>query len=207
MTERHPENAAEHMNHDPQGSGTESDRKIVEAIMLLAEDPIPARQIGEVLERPRAAVEGLLRDLAAEYHRDDRGFVLRETAGGWRLYTNPDCHPWLERFVTSHTPGRLTSAAMEVLAIIAYKGPLSRAQIAEIRGVDSDGVVRTLSARGLIEETGRDSGPGTPVLFAVTRDFLEGMGLRSLDELPPLKDFMPDSEAVEEMEARLSPNV
>jgi len=207
MTERHPENGAEHMNHEPGGTGTEPDRKIVEAIMLLAEDPIPARQIGEVLERPRAAVEGILRDLAAEYQRADRGFVLRETAGGWRMYTNPDCHPWLERFVKSHTPGRLTGAAMEVLAIIAYKGPLSRAQIAEIRGVDSDGVVRTLSARGLIEETGRDSGPGTPVLFGVTRDFLEGMGLRSLDELPSLKDFMPDSEAVEEMEARLSPNV
>jgi len=207
MTERHAENGAEHIDHEPRRAGTESDRKVVEAIMLLAEAPIPARQIGEVLERPRAAVEELLRALAAEYERDDRGFVLRETAGGWRMYTSPDCHPWLERFVTSHARGRLTAAAMEVLAIIAYKGPLSRAQIAEIRGVDSDGVVRTLSARGLIEETGRDSGPGTPVLFGVTSDFLEGMGLRSLGELPSLKSFMPDSEAVEEMEARLSPNV
>jgi segregation and condensation protein B len=185
----------------------DSDRKVVEAIMLLADDPVPARHVGEVLERPRADVEALLRDLAAEYERDDRGFVLRETAGGWRMYTNPDCHPWLERFVKGHTPARLTGAALEVLAIIAYKGPLSRAQIAEIRGVDSDGVVRTLTIRGLIEETGRDSGPGTPVLFGVTRDFLEGMGLRSLDELPALKEFMPDAEAVEEMEARLSPNV
>jgi segregation and condensation protein B len=185
----------------------DSDRKIVEAILFLADDPIPPRQIGEVLERPRTAVEAVLRDLAAEYERDDRGFVLRETAGGWRLYTNPDCHPWLERFVKGHTPARLTGAALEVLAIIAYRGPLSRAQIAEIRGVDSDGVVRTLSARRLIEEIGRDSGPGTPVLFGVSRDFLEGMGLRSLDDLPPLKDFMPDAEAVEEMEARLSPNV
>ena len=194
---------------DPPGTPREAhnDRKIVEAIMLLAEEPIPARQIGEVLERPRAEVEALLTDLAEEYERDDRGFVLRATAGGWRMYTNPDCHPWLERFVTGHTPARLTGAAMEVLAIIAYRGPLSRTQIAEIRGVDSDGVVRTLVVRGLIEETGRDSGPGTPVLFGVTGDFLEGMGLRSLDELPALKDFMPDSEAVEEMEARLSPNV
>ena len=193
--------------YDSHGSARDSDRKIIEAIMLLADDPIPARQIGEVLERPRAAVETLLRELAEEYERDDRGFVLRATAGGWRMYTDPDCHPWLERFVKGHTPTRLTAAALEVLAIIAYRGPLSRAQIAEIRGVDSDGVVRTLSVRGLIEEKGRDSGPGTPALFGVSRDFLEGMGLRSLDDLPPLKDFMPDTEAVEEMEARLSPNV
>ena len=192
---------------EDRGAGAEPDRKIVEAILLLADDPIPARQIGEVLERPRTGVEALLRDLAAEYERDDRGFVLRETAGGWRLYTDPSCHPWLERFVKAHTHTRLTGAALEVLAIIAYQGPLSRAQIAEIRGVDSDGVVRTLGARGLIEETGRDSAPGAPVLFGVSRSFLERMGLRSLEELPPLKDFMPDSEAVEEMEEKLSPSV
>ncbi|HZA39579.1 MAG TPA: SMC-Scp complex subunit ScpB [Actinomycetota bacterium] len=207
MTDHHPENGTAYSGNGSAPPASSPDRKIVEAIMLLAEDPLPARQIGEVLERPRAAVEDLLKELAAEYEHEDRGFVLRETAGGWRMYTNPDCHPWLERFVKSHTPTRVTGAAMEVLAILAYKGPLSRAQIAEIRGVDSDGVVRTLSARGLIEETGRDSGPGTPALFGVTREFLEGMGLRSLDELPPLRDFMPDSEAVEEMEARLSPNV
>jgi segregation and condensation protein B len=202
-----PEQAASPSRERVAEGEVDSDRKIVEAILFLADDPIPARQIGEVLERPRTAVEAVLRDLAAEYERDDRGFVLRETAGGWRLYTNPDCHPWLERFAKGHTPARLTGAALEVLAIIAYRGPLSRAQIAEIRGVDSDGVVRTLSARRLIEETGRDSGPGTPVLFGVSRDFLEGMGLRSLDDLPSLKDFMPDAEAVEEMEAKLSPNV
>jgi segregation and condensation protein B len=184
-----------------------SDRKVVEAILLLADDLIPARQIGEVLERPRAEVEELLRELAAEYERDDRGFVLQEAAGGWRLYTNPDCHPWLERFVKGHAHGRLTGAALEVLAIVAYQGPISRAQIAELRGVDSDGVVRTLVARSLIEPRGRDTGPGSPILFSVTRDFLERMGLRSLDDLPPLRDFMPDAEEVEEMEARLSPNV
>jgi segregation and condensation protein B len=100
----------------------------------------------------------------------------------------------------------MTGAALEVLAIIAYRGPLSRAQIAEIRGVDSDGVVRTLEQRGLIHDVGRDSGPGAPILFAVSDEFLEKMGLRSLEDLPPLRDFMPDTEAVEEMEAKLSPN-
>jgi segregation and condensation protein B len=182
-----------------------SERKIVEAILLVAEEPVPARLIGEVLERPRSDVEAILRELAAEFEREGRGFVVREVAGGWRLYSSPDCGPWLERFVRSHGRTRLTGAALEVLAIIAYKGPISRSQIAEIRGVDSDGVVRTLVARELIVEAGHDAGPGAPVLFKVSTAFLERMGLRDLDELPPLADFMPDSEAVEDMEAKLSP--
>lgn len=181
-------------------------RKIIESILLLADEPVPARLIGEVLEAPKAEVEGLLRGLAEAYAAEDRGFVLREVAGGWRLYTDPDCGPWLERFVTTHSHRRLTGAALEVLAIIAYRQPISRTQIAEIRGVDSDGVVNTLALRGLISEVGRDHGPGAPVLFSVSDDFLERMGLNSVDELPPLASFMPDTEAVEDMEAKLSPN-
>ena len=181
-------------------------RKIIESILLLADEPVPSRLIGEVLEAPKAEVEALLQGLADAYAAEDRGFVLREVAGGWRLYTDPDCGPWLERFVTSHSHRRLTGAALEVLAIIAYRQPISRAQIAEIRGVDSDGVVNTLALRGLIKEVGRDHGPGAPVLFSVSDEFLERMGLRSADELPPLASFMPDTEAVEDMEAKLSPN-
>jgi segregation and condensation protein B len=184
---------------------TIADRKVVEAILLLAEEPVSATHIGEVLERPRAEVARLLTELARAYEQEGRGFVLRETAGGWRLYSSPDCAPWLERFVTGRDRGRLTGAALEVLAIIAYRGPISRAQIAEIRGVDSDGVVRTLLNRDLIREHGRDDGPGAPVLFSVSAEFLERMGLRSVDELPPLADFIPDADAVEEMEARLGP--
>jgi segregation and condensation protein B len=182
-----------------------SERKVVESILLVAEEPVPARVIGEVLERPRADVEEILGQLAASFEREGRGFVLREVAGGWRLYSDPDCAPWLERFVRTHGRSRLTGAALEVLAIIAYKGPISRSEIAEIRGVDSDGVVRTLAARELITEAGHDSGPGSPVLFKVSTGFVERMGLKSLDELPPLADFMPDAEAVEDMEAKLSP--
>jgi segregation and condensation protein B len=185
---------------------TVPDRKVIEAILLLADEPVPATHIGEVLERPRSAVEGLLFDLAAAYRDEDRGFVLREVGGGWRLYTSPDCAPWLERFVLSHTHTRLTGPALEVLAIVAYRGPVSRSQIAEIRGIDSDGVVRTLLQRGLIAESGHDSGPGSPVLFTVSDSFLERMGLRSTDDLPALTDFMPDAEAIEDMEAKLSPN-
>lgn len=181
-------------------------RKILESILLLAEEPVPSRLLGELLEIPKAEIEGLLGALAAEYAASDRGIVLREVAGGWRLYSDPECAPWLERFVTRHHHGRLTGAALEVLAIIAYRQPISRTQISEIRGVDSDGVVKTLSLRGLITEIGKDRGPGAPVLFAVSDDFLERMGLRSVAELPPLAGFMPDSEAVEDMEAKLSPN-
>jgi segregation and condensation protein B len=181
------------------------DRKIVEAILLVAEEPIASRMIGEVLERSVVDVEAVLRDLAEEYEREGRGFVLREVAGGWRLYSSPECAPWLERFVRTHGRTRLTGAALEVLAIVAYKGPISRSEIAEIRGVDSDGVVRTLVARDLIVEAGHDTGPGSPVLFKPSTEFLERMGLKSLDDLPPLADFMPDSEAVEDMEEKLSP--
>ena len=180
-------------------------RKIVEAILVLADEPVPASQMGEVLEVPRSEVEAILRDLAESYEREGRGFVLRESRPGWRMYTDPDCAPWLERFVTGHRHARLTAASLEVLAIVAYKGPISRSEISEIRGVDSDGVVKTLLQRGLIDVSGT-GGSGAVNLFEVSDDFLERMGLRSVDELPPLTDFMPDAEAVEDMEAKLSPN-
>ena len=183
------------------------ERKIVEAILLLADEPVPATLIGEVLERPRADVEALLTGLVAAYESEDRGFVLREVGGGWRLYTAPECAPWLERFAMRHTHARLTGAALEVLAIIAYRQPVSRAEVADIRGVDSDGVVRTLQQRGWIVESGHGHGPGSPTLFSVSDEFLERMGLRSVDDLPALTDFMPDAEAVEDMEVKLSPNV
>lgn len=183
-----------------------NERKIVESILLLADEPVPTSLIGEVLEVSKVRVQEMLEALASAYVEQDRGFLLRETAAGWRFYTHPDSDPWLERFVTSHTNTRLTGAALEVLAIVAYRQPISRAQIGEIRGVDSDGVVKTLEQRGLLVEAGRDPGPGTPVMFTVSPEFLERMGLRSTDELPPLAEFMPDAEAVEDMEAKLSPN-
>ena len=182
-----------------------SDRSVVESMLLLADEPVPASLMAQALERPRVEIEGLLRGLAESYEQEERGFVLREVAGGWRLYTNPTSRPWLERFVRGNAHARLSGPALEVLAIVAYRGPIARAQIAELRGVDSDGVVKTLAARGLIEELGRDSGPGSPTLFGVSDEFLERMGLRSVDELPPLADFMPDTETVEDMETKLSP--
>jgi len=187
------------------GRMTVPDRKIVESILLLAGDPVPAGAIGEVLEKPKAEVEVLLSDLAADYESAERGFVLRETATGWRLYTHPDSAPWLERFVIGDRAVRLSGPALEVLAIIAYRGPIARSQIAELRGVDSDGVVRTLVHRGLVVDTARAQGQGGPSLLVVSDDFLEKMGLSSIEALPPLAGFMPDAEAIEAMEARLSP--
>lgn len=180
-------------------------RKIVESILLLADEPVPAAVIGEVLERPTIEIVELLRALARAYEAEERGLVLRESAAGWRLYTHPDCAPWLERFVRGYAPARLTGAALEVLAIVAYRQPVARAEIAAIRGVDSDSVVRTLISRGLLEEVGRAPGPGAPALVAVSDQFLERMGLTSVAELPPLPEFMPDAEALEDMEAKLSP--
>jgi segregation and condensation protein B len=185
---------------------TVSDRMVVEAILLLTDEPVSAGLIGEVLERPTAEVERVLRELAGQYDSDGRGFVLREVAGGWRLYTHPECAPWLERFVRTHQHARLTGAALEVLAIVAYRQPVSRSQISDIRGVDSDGVVKTLLQRGLLVEQGRDRTPGSPVLFTVSDLVLERLGLRSIEDLPPLGGFMPSLEAVEDMEAKLSPN-
>lgn len=182
-----------------------SDRKIVESILLLADEPIPPGLMAEVLEKSTAEVEGLLEGLRDEYEANDRGFVLRASGSGWRLYTSPECSPWLERFVLGHRQGRLSGAALEVLAIVAYKQPVSRAEITEIRGVDSDRVVKTLLQRELIVESGRETAPGSPVLFTVSDRFLERMGLSSVEELPPLVSFMPDAEAVEDMEAKLSP--
>ncbi|MDQ3878585.1 MAG: SMC-Scp complex subunit ScpB [Actinomycetota bacterium] len=183
-----------------------NDRKVLESILLLADEPVPAGLMGEVLERPRVEVEALLEELAQSYRSQDRGFVLRNVAGGWRLYTDPECEQWLERFVTRHSHTRLTAAALEVLAIIAYRQPVSRSQIAEIRGIDSDGVVKTLLQRGLIAESGHVAGPGSPTLFTVSPLFLERLGLNGVEDLPALADFMPDAEAVEDMEAKLSPS-
>ena len=183
-----------------------SERKIIESILLLADEPVPTGMIAEVLETSAARVHEILETMRTELAEQDKGFVLRESSSGWRLYTSPDTAPWLERFVLGARQGRLSGAALEVLAIIAYKGPISRSQIAEIRGVDSDGVVKTLLHRGLIAESGREEAPGAPFLFTVSDTFLERMGLDSTGELPPLAGFMPDAEAVEDMEAKLSPD-
>jgi len=177
--------------------------RALEAIILVADEPVEAHLLAQLLELPVEGVETLCRDLAAEYEAAGTGFVLARIAGGYRFQTAPDLAPYVERFVLEGQSARLSAAALETLAIVAYKQPLSRAQVAAIRGVNVDGVMRTLQQRGYIEEVARDPGPGQAVLFGTTRHFLEKLGLDSLDDLPSLGDFVPGPELVEALEAGL----
>lgn len=176
----------------------------IEAILMVAEEPVPAGLLAQVLEIPVAEVTRGLRELAGGYESSGHGFCLREVAGGWRFYSHPESAAYVERFSHAAENPRLSRAALETLAIVAYRQPISRAQIAEVRGVNSDAVVRTLALRGLIEPVGHDEGPGHALLYGTTSTFLERMGLRSVDELPPLADFVPEAEKVAEYDAALS---
>src|SRR5437867_12835331 len=167
---------------------------------MVAEEPVEPQLLAQLLEMSPGKVEELCATLAATYEGDDRGFVLARVAGGYRFQTAPDLAPYVERFVLEGQSARLSAAALETLAIVAYKQPLSRAQVAAIRGVNVDGVMRTLQQRGYIEEVARDPGPGQAVLFGTTRSFLEKLGLDSLDDLPSLGEFVPGADAVEALE-------
>ncbi|WP_425465694.1 SMC-Scp complex subunit ScpB [Nonomuraea turkmeniaca] len=163
----------------------------LEAILLVVDEPVAEVTLAQVLERPTHEVSTALRGLAAEYTAVGRGFDLREVAGGWRFYTRADCAPLVERFVRDGQQTRLTQAALETLAVVAYRQPVSRARVAAVRGVNSDGVMRTLVARGLVEEAGTDP-ESQAVLYRTSTYFLERLGLRDLSELPELAPFLPD---------------
>lgn len=177
--------------------------RAVEAILMVAEQPVEVALLAQLLELPAAQVEAILRELQTGYEVDGRGFILAHVAGGWRYQSHPDLAPYVERFVLEGQTARLSAAALETLAIVAYKQPISRAQIGAIRGVNVDGVVRTLEQRGYIREVARDPGPGNPALFGTTELFLERLGLASLDDLPPLAAFVPGADVVEQLEAGL----
>jgi segregation and condensation protein B len=167
-------------------------RRDLEAILLVADEPVPAVVLAEIVGARLSEVEELLVDLAGEYARDGRGFVLRAIAGGWRLYTNPGATPAVEAYLRAGQQSRLTRAALETLAVIAYRQPVTRFQVAAVRGVNVDGVFRTLASRGLIQEVGTDPGPGQATLYSTTPAFLEQLGLNDLDQLPPIKDYLPE---------------
>ena len=177
----------------------------LEAVLFVAEEPVPASELAEVLEMSTARVGELLAELGSLLTQRQAGVVLRNVAGGWRLYSHPDAYQYLERFSASATARRISPAALETLAIIAYRQPVSRAQISEIRGVDSDSAVRTLERLGLIEEKERLSLPGNPAVYTTTGLFLERMGLGALDGLPPLADHVPPAEFVNTLEDSLRP--
>jgi segregation and condensation protein B len=179
--------------------------RVVEAVLMVASDPVSTEELAQLLERPLEEVAALCGAMAERVAAEERGFVVVEVAGGWRLQSHPDLAPWIERWVLEGQSARLSTAALETLAIIAYKQPISRAQVAAIRGVGVDGVVRTLEQRGYITEVARDPGPGQAVLFGTTAAFLEKLGLASLAGLPPVADFVPDATVVEQLEEGLRP--
>jgi segregation and condensation protein B len=166
-------------------------RASLEAILLVVDEPVAEVTLAQILERPRAEVGETLRGLAQEYRDQGRGFDLREVAGGWRYYTSELCAPVVERFVTDGQQTRLTQAALETLAVVAYRQPVSRSRVAAIRGVNSDGVMRTLTLRGLIEEAGQDT-ESQATLYRTTGHFLERLGLNSIEDLPELAPYLPD---------------
>jgi segregation and condensation protein B len=178
-------------------------RRAIEAVVLVAHDPVPPELLAQLLERPVGDIERWCEELAAGYSAARRGFELIRVAGGYRFQSRPDLAPYVERFVLHDHRVRLSGAALETLAIVAYKQPISRAQVASIRGVDPDGVLRTLQHRGYVDVVGRDPGPGQALLFGTTPTFLEKLGLDSLDDLPPIADFIPGADVVEALEAGL----
>jgi len=178
-------------------------KRAIESIVLVAHDPVPAELLAQLLEEPTVMVEQWCEELAESYLAAGNGFELVHIAGGWRYQTANDLTPYVERFLLHDQRARLSGAALETLAIVAYKQPISRAQIASIRGVDPDGVLRTLQARGYIDEVGRDQGPGQAILFGTTGTFLEKLGLASLDDLPPIAEFIPSADVVEALETGL----
>lgn len=188
--------------------GRELDRHValraIEAMLMVAEQPLSAETMADLLETTSTAVEEFCADLATAYEKEQRGFQLLNVAGGYRFASHPDMATYVERFVLDGQSAKLSGAALETLAIVAYKQPVSRAQATSIRGVNVDGVMRTLEQRGWIGEIGKDSGPGQAVLYATTQLFLEKLGLASLDDLPPLAEFMPGNEMVDMLERTLA---
>lgn len=171
-------------------------RAAIEAVLMVVDTPVTDSVLAQVLERPREEVAITLAELAESYRAEGRGFELREVAGGWRLYSAAACAPYVERFVTEGQSARLTQASLETLAVVAYRQPVSRARVSAVRGVNVEGVMRTLTARGLIEEAGTEPESGA-ILYRTTNYFLERLGLAALDDLPELAPFLPDVEGLD----------
>ena len=194
-----PTPAQPDVTHEPSDADTEAPEldALLEAVLLVADEPVSAVLLAQVTERPTEVVEVALGRLATEYARQGRGFELRQVAGGWRFSTRSDCAPWVERFVRDGQSARLTQAALETLAVVAYRQPVTRARVSAVRGVNVDGVVRTLVARGLLAEVGPDPETGG-TLYATTGLLLQKLGINSLDELPSLAPLLPELDELDQ---------
>ncbi len=188
------------LDDSEQRTSFRDERRAIEAILMVADDPVTPHMLSQILALPVETVDSLAGELATEYAEHGRGFVLVRVAGGYRFQSHADLAPYVERFVLEGQTARMSGAALETLAIVAYKQPISRAQIGAIRGVNADGVLRTLEQRGYVGEVARDVGPGQAVLFGTTPKFLESLGIDSLADLPSLGEFVPDADVVEALE-------
>lgn len=175
-----------------------------EAILLVSSDPLSAVDLAKILEIQPGEAAGVLAELSAEYADANRGFQLREVAGGWRLFTHPAYHDIVERYVLSWDTRKLSQAALETLAVIAYHQPVTREGVKAVRGVNSEGVISSLIEKGLVRELGRAPEHANAIVYGTTRALLEQFGLRSLKDLPPLEDFAPDEESKRFIRERLS---
>jgi segregation and condensation protein B len=178
-------------------------RRAIEAVLMVADAPVEPSLLAQLLEVAPSQVEVLCEELAQSYRREQRGFVLARVAGGYRFQSHPDLAPYIERFVLEGQSARLSAAALETLAIVAYKQPISRAQVAAIRGVNADAVLRTLCHRGYVCEVARDPGPGQAVLYGTSPLLLERLGLDKIEDLPPLGEFVPGPEIMDALEQGL----
>ena len=174
--------------------GEEWVKTYIEGILFISESPVKTGTISESLDIPEGKIRQVLRMLEQEYIDQNRGFVLKKISGGYRLYSNPALNEVLQRFVKTNIRTHLSQAALETLAIIAYRQPITRTQIAEIRGVRTDSVVLTLLDKGLLKEAGKLKEPGNPILYRTSDRFLELLGLNNLKDLPPLKEFKEDEQ-------------
>lgn len=183
---------------------SESLKSALESLLLVATDAITTADFAKVTNAAPAEVAEALKELSEEYTRCNRGFQLREVAGGWRFFTHPAHHQLVSDFVLSWDTRRLSQAALETLAVIAYHQPVTRECVRAIRGVNSDGVISSLREKNLVREVGKEADRGQAILYGTTALFLERFGLKSLRELPPLEDFAPDEESKQFIRERLS---
>ena len=178
-------------------------KKSLEAILMVVDEPVTEIVLAQITEVPTEEVVAELNEMAASYEEEGRGFQLRAIAGGWRFYSHPDQSPVVEKFVLDGQQSRLTQAALETLAVIAYRQPVSRARVSAIRGVNVEAVMKTLITRGLVEESGIEHETGA-ILYKTTSYFLEKVGVNSIDDLPALAPFLPDADGLDEVLATLT---
>ena len=178
-------------------------KSILESVLFVADQPISLSKLAEAAEASESDVKAALDELSDDYCARASGILLKQVAGGYRLFTNPDNARYVERLFRVSEVRRLSQAAMEVLSIIAYKQPVTRLEINAVRGVNSDGALSTLLARDLVRAVGRQNAPGNPILYGTTKQFLEAFGLRGISDLPPLQEFEPDGETKERIQRTL----